>query len=47
MPIDCAVRGKLIISKENFRDIENKFTNSWAAVAGMINGKKLEKENVK
>ena len=47
IPKDCAVRGELIISKENFKDIENKFTNARAAVAGMINGKKIEKEDVK
>ena len=47
IPNDCAVRGELIISKDNFKDIEDKFTNARAAVAGMINGKKIEKEYVK
>lgn len=47
MPNDCAIRGELIISKDNFKDIENKFTNARAAVAGMINGKKIETEYVK
>lgn len=47
IPNDCAVRGELIISKDNFKDIESKFTNARAAVAGMINGKKIEKEYVK
>jgi len=47
IPNDCAVRGELIISKDNFKEIENKFSNARATVAGMINGKKIEKENVK
>lgn len=47
MPNDCAIRGELIISKENFEKIKDKFSNARAAVAGMINGKKIEEENVR
>ena len=47
MPNDCAIRGELIISKDNFKEIENRFSNARSVVAGIINGKKIEEEIAK
>ena len=44
MPVDTAVRGELIISKENFKKIENDYKNARNTVAGVVNSKTYAKK---
>lgn len=44
LPDDFAVRGELIISKENFTEIQDKMANARNAVAGLVNSKKYSQE---
>lgn len=41
-PEGTAIRGELIISRENFTTIANKMKNARNAVAGVVNGKKVD-----
>lgn len=45
--INHCLRGELIISKENFKKIENDFKNGRNAVSGIIHNKKLNKDVLK
>jgi DNA ligase (NAD+) len=44
--IDCAIRGELIISKENFKKYK-EMANARNMVAGIVNSKKINKNNAK
>jgi DNA ligase (NAD+) len=42
IPCGTSVRGELIISKKNFKKIENKFKNARNTVAGIVNSKTVD-----
>ena len=44
---DMAVRGELIITKNNFKKYTSSYANERSFAAGMVNGKKLEKSKLK
>ncbi len=44
LPKEAAIRGEIIISKDNFKKIKNDFKNGRNAVAGLVNSKKYSKE---
>lgn len=44
LPNGTSVRGELIISKKNFKKIENKMKNARNAVAGLVNAKNFDKD---
>jgi len=39
IPDDVAIRGEIIMSKKNFKDIEDEFQNARNVVAGLVNSK--------
>lgn len=47
IPIDTAIRGELIISKKNFKKIEDEFKNARNAVAGLVNSKNYSQKVAK
>lgn len=44
LPNDTAVRGELIISKENFKKIEKEYKNARNTVSGLVNSKTYSKK---
>ncbi len=44
MPKDSAIRGELIVSKENFKKVSGEFKNARNTVAGLVNSKHYSKK---
>lgn len=47
IPNGTSIRGEIIISKKNFKIIENEMANARNAVAGLINSKKIDQKLAK
>lgn len=43
IPIDTSIRGEIIISKDNFKTVENFMANARNAVSGLVNSKSVDK----
>lgn len=47
IPKDWAIRGELIISKNDFKPLSKEYSNARNLVSGLVNSKKLKKKNIK
>jgi len=47
IPDDCAIRGELVLSKDDFESIKDDYKNARNAVAGLVNSKKFSSKLAK